>query len=81
MALYRILRIYEVPGENRIEATNRMMEALVLRVERDYHVADYVKGPQDGPGKGREIRLEPPTGWSTLLCEQLFGTSGRKTKR
>jgi hypothetical protein len=58
-----------------------MMEALVLRVERDYHVTDYVKGPQDDPGKGREIRLEPPAGWLTLLVEQLFGTSGQKTKR
>ena len=29
MARYRILRIYEVPADNRYQATNRMMEAIV----------------------------------------------------
>ena len=34
MALYTILRIYEVPAENRIQATDRMMEALAFHVEK-----------------------------------------------
>ena len=35
MALYTILRIYEVPAENRIQATDRMMEALAFHVENN----------------------------------------------
>jgi hypothetical protein len=71
MATYRIIRIYEVPGDNQIQATNRMMEALLLRVERDYHVADYVKAPEDAQGKGHKIDLTPPKGWFQLLVEEL----------
>ena len=74
MAVYKIMRIYEVPAENQIEATNRMMEALVLHVERDYHVTDYVKTPEDADGKGHRISLDPPKGWMALLREQLLGT-------
>ncbi len=71
MATYRIVRVYEVPGDNQIQATNRMMEALLLRVERDYHVADYVKAPEDASGKGHKIDLAPPKGWLRLLAEEL----------
>src|SRR3954449_12224592 len=71
MATYKIMRIYEVPAENQIEATNRMMEALVLHVERDYHVTDYVKAPGDANGKGRRIDLNPPKGWLSLLLQEL----------
>jgi hypothetical protein len=77
MATYKIMRIYEVPAENQTEATNRMMEALVLHVERDYHVTDYVKAPDDANGKGHRISLEPPKGWLALLMEQLLGTSAK----
>jgi hypothetical protein len=75
MATYRIMRIYEVPAENQIEATDRMMEALLLHVERDYHVIDYVKAPEDADGKGRKVSLEPPKGFLSLLIEQVLGTS------
>ena len=71
MAIYKIMRIYEVPAENQIEATNRMMEALMLHVERDYHVTDYVKAPEDANGKGRKIDLTPPKGWLSLLLREL----------
>ena len=74
MAIYKIMRIYEVPAGSPIEATNRMMEALVLHVERDYHVTDYVKTPEDPDGKGHRVSLDPPKGWMTLLMEQLLGT-------
>jgi hypothetical protein len=72
------MRIYEVPADNQIEATNRMMEAIVLHVERDYHVTDYVKAPNDPDGKGHKVDLTPPTGWMTLLLEQLLGRSKKK---
>ena len=71
MALYRIMRIYDVPAESQIEATNRMMDALVLQVEREFHVVDYVKAPEDAKGKGRKIDLTPPTGWLSLLLQEL----------
>jgi hypothetical protein len=71
MAIYKIMRIYEVPAESQVEATNRMMEALVLHVERDYHVTDYVKSPEDANGKGRKIDLTPPKGWLSLLRQEL----------
>jgi hypothetical protein len=71
MAIYKIMRIYEVPAENQLEATNHMMEALVLHVERDYHVTDYVKTPEDPSGKGHKIDLNPPKGWLRLLLREL----------
>jgi hypothetical protein len=71
MAIYTIIRVYEVPADNRIQATERMLEALHYRVERDFHVRDYIKAPGDNPGKGRPVDLRPPKGWLTLLREQL----------
>jgi hypothetical protein len=78
MAIYKIMRIYEVPAESQIEATNRMMEALMLHVERDYHVTDYVKSPEDANGKGRKIDLTPPKGWLSLLLQELVVQLGGK---
>src|SRR3954451_7827858 len=72
------MRFYEVPAESQIEATNRMMEALVLHVERDYHVTDYVKAPEDVDGKGRKIDLNPPKGWLSLLLQELAVQLGGK---
>jgi hypothetical protein len=78
MATYRIIRIYDIPADNQIQATNRMMEALVLHVERDYHVMDYVKAPDDPKGKGRPIDLTPPKGWLSLLLQELVVQLGGK---
>ena len=61
MALYTIIRIYEVPAENRIEATDRMREALILHVERDFHVRDVIRDPGAKPGEGKKVDLKPPT--------------------
>jgi hypothetical protein len=70
MAVYTIIRVYEVPAENRIQATDRMLEAIALNVERDYHVKDYIKEPGEKPGHGKPIDLRP-TGWLSLIREQL----------
>ena len=73
MALYTIIRVYEVPASNRIEATDRMMEALALHVERDFHVKDIIREPGAKPGQGKLVSLQPPAGWLTLLKQQLTG--------
>ena len=73
MAKWSIIRVYEVPAENQIEATDRMMEAIALHVERDYHVKDILREPGAKPGQGKPVDLRPPTGWLTLLKRQLAG--------
>jgi hypothetical protein len=62
MALYTILRIYEVPAENRIQATDRMMEALAFHVEKDFHVKDVIREP----GKVSAIPWSPSETTSTF---------------
>jgi hypothetical protein len=76
MARYTIIRVYEVPAENRIEAANRMLEAILLHNEKDYHVKDLLRDPGAKPGQGKEVILKPPTGWLALLYQQLTGKSG-----
>ncbi len=73
MAVYTVIRVYEIPAENRIEATERMMEAIVLHTEKDYHVNDYIREPGEKPGQGKTVKLAPPDGWLTLLIRQLTG--------
>jgi hypothetical protein len=70
-ALYTIIRIYEVPAKNRIEATDRMIEALTLRVEGDFHVKDIIRDPDAKPGQGSKVSLKPPEGWLGLTAKQL----------
>jgi hypothetical protein len=82
MASYTIIRVYEVPAGDRSEATERMLDALSLHVERDFHVADYIRSPEDKPGKGRPVDLRPAAGWFTLLKEQLgLDTKSRMSKK
>ncbi len=76
MARWTIIRIYEVPADNRIEATDRMMEALAFGVEKDYHVKDVIREPEAQPDTGTRVSLEPPKGWLVLLLDQLLGRSG-----
>lgn len=72
MAIYKIMRIYEVPADSKQQAMDRMMQALSLGVERDYHVTDFIKSPDDAKGKGKRISLTPPKGWGRSILEQLF---------
>ncbi len=74
MALYTIIRIYEVPAENRIQATDRMLEALTLGVEEDYHVKDVLREP--GAKQCTPMNVQP-TSWWTLIREQLGLTRKR----
>jgi hypothetical protein len=76
MALYTIIRVYEVPAETKQQATERMLEALMFHVEKDFHVKDIIREPNQKPGQGKAIDLRP-TGWLTLLREQL-GLARRK---
>ena len=75
MATYTIIRIYEVPADNQQQATDRMMEALVLGVEKDFHVKDIIREPNAKPGQGKAVDMKPPAGWMTLLKKQLIGKS------
>jgi hypothetical protein len=73
MAVYTIIRVYEVPADNQQQATDHMMEALALHVERDYHVKDVIRAPGAKPGQGKPVVLKPPAGWLTLALRQLRG--------
>ena len=73
MALYTIIRVYEVPADTQQQATDRMIEALALHVERDYHVKDVIRAPGAKPGQGKPVVLKPPEGWLTLAIRQLTG--------
>jgi hypothetical protein len=55
--------MYQVPAANRIEATERMMEALDLHVEGDYHVTDIIREAGEKPGHRKQVKLTPPAGW------------------
>ena len=81
MAIFTIIRVYEVPAETRQQATDRMLEALMFHVEKDFHVKDIIREPESKPGTGTPIDLRP-TGWLTLFREQLMmlvkGTSNKK---
>lgn len=80
MARWTIIRVYEVPADNRIQATDRMLEALALGVEKDYHVKDVIREPAGRPGSGVKIRLEPPRGWLSILRDQLLGDRSRTSR-
>jgi hypothetical protein len=76
MAVYTIIRIYEVPADSQQQATDRMLEALVLHVEKDFHVKDIVREKVEKgekPGRWNTVKLAPPTGWLTLALRQLTG--------
>ena len=76
MATYTIIRVYEVPADDRIQATERMLEALMTKTERSFHINDYIREPGEGTGKGKPVDLRP-TGWLTLIREQL-GLAGKR---
>jgi hypothetical protein len=45
MSVYTIIRVYDIPADDRIQATERMLEALQSHTERDFHVRDYIREP------------------------------------
>ena len=73
MAIYTIIRVYEVPADTQQQATDRMIEALVLHVERDFHVKDIIRAPGSQRGQGKLVVLKPPAGWLSLIVRQLSG--------
>jgi hypothetical protein len=76
MAVYTIIRIYEVPAETQQQATDRMLEAIAFHVEKDFHVKDIVRQNVDKgakPGKWNAVKLAPPAGWLSLALRQLTG--------
>ena len=80
MPVFKIMRIYQIPAASQLEATERMMEALTLRVEKDYHVMDYIKSPDDPKGKGSKVNLVLPKGWVKPFLDQLLGRSEERKR-
>ena len=76
MGKFTIIRVYEVPADTRQQATDRMLEALLMHVEKDFHVKDIIREPGDKPGQGKAVDLKPPAGWLSLIKQQLTGKSG-----
>jgi hypothetical protein len=76
MAVYTIIRVYEIPAETQQQATDRMLEAIAFHVEKDFHVKDIIREKVDKgakPGKWHAVKLAPPAGWLTLALRQLTG--------
>jgi hypothetical protein len=55
MALYTIIRVYEVPADTQQQATDRMIEALALHVERDFPHSIGLSGNQRSLGWRRQL--------------------------
>src|SRR5271165_336789 len=77
MALYTIIRVYEVPAENQQEATDRMMKALWLRVERNFHARDIIREPGAKPGTGKAVSLNAARQQSWPASDTWDGRFGR----
>jgi hypothetical protein len=71
--VFRIIRIYEIPATDRIEATDRMLEALELHTEEDYHVTDLVREHGDTPAHSYPVDLRPPAKMVTIFKRQITG--------
>jgi hypothetical protein len=65
MALY--IRKYGVSAGNRLQVTNRLLEALAFHVGKDFHVKVTVREPEAKLEQGK------PAGWLTLIMRQLTG--------
>jgi hypothetical protein len=78
MAVFTIMRIYEIPATDRIEATNLMLEALELGVEKDFHARDIVKKTDDDTSHYKPVDLtvpaRKPAKMVTIFKRQLSGT-------
>jgi hypothetical protein len=77
MPIYTIIRVYGMPADSLQQATERMSEALELRVEKDFHIKDIIREPEAKPGQGKRVDLRPAAGWLELALEQL-GFSRKK---
>jgi hypothetical protein len=73
MAVFTIMRIYEIPAADRIEATERMLEALELGTEKDYHVRDIVRNADATTDHWKPVDLHPPTKIVTIFKRQITG--------
>ena len=71
MPLFTIIRVYEVPANNRYEATDELMEAIALKQEKVYHVKDVVRAPNEKWGK--VLAKKPATKWGTIFRRQVLG--------
>jgi hypothetical protein len=75
MAVFTIMRIYEIPADSRIEATDRMLEALEFHTEKDYHVTDLVRNKDDMSvdRHWKPVELPNSTNMVTIFKRQSAG--------
>ncbi len=75
MAVFTIMRIYEIPADNRIEATDRMLEALEFHTEKDYHVTDILRNKDDmsADRNWKPVELPHATNMVTIFRRQITG--------
>jgi hypothetical protein len=77
MARFTIIRIYEVPANNRYAATDELMKAIELHQEKAYHVTDIVR--ESGEKRGKPINRSAgqtsrqPASMITIFKRQLTG--------
>ncbi len=69
MAVYTIIRVFEVPAETKQQAADRMIEAMILHTEKDYHVRDLIREP--GAKHGKVVDLYSASGWLELVKKQI----------
>jgi hypothetical protein len=75
MAVFSIMRIYEVPADNRIEATDRMLDALEFHSEKDYHVTEIVRNKDEmSPERHwKPVVLPHSSKMTTIFKRQITG--------
>jgi hypothetical protein len=76
MAVFTIMRIYEIPADNRIAATEIMLEALETHTEKDYHVTDIVRNKDDASPERqwKPVALPHATKMTTIFKRQITST-------
>jgi hypothetical protein len=75
MAVFTIMRIYEIPADTRIAATERMLEALEFHTEKDYHVTDIVRNKDDmsADRHWKPVALPHAPNMVTIFKRQMTG--------
>ena len=73
MALWTIIRVYEVPAENRFEATDRMMEALAFHAEGQF--------PRQGRDPGTRCQARARQGGCSQAARWLVGAAPPAARR
>jgi hypothetical protein len=67
MPVYTIFRKYQIEAKNVSDATKKLLEAVELKKDEDYHISDSVREADEQPNNGQL------TAWASAAKKQLFG--------